>query len=171
AELGVAKDAIQSTGESILGWQMIGLVIGGLIWGILGDKKGRTSVLFGSIFLYSAATIANGFVQDISTYTILRFVSGLGLAGELGASITLTGEILPKEKRGIAAALIATSGVMGTIVAFFVHNLSGDWRLCYYIGGAMGLCLLFLRMSVIDSGMYKSAKTGGVRMGNLLMIF
>ena len=170
-ELGVAKDAAKSVGESIIGWQMLGLVIGGLIWGILGDKKGRKSVLFGSILLYSVATIANGFVQDISTYTILRFVSGLGLAGELGASITLTGEILPKEKRGIAAAVIATSGVMGTIVAFFVHKLSGDWRLCYYIGGGMGLCLLFLRMSVIDSGMYKSARTGGVQMGNLLMIF
>ncbi|MFI5132009.1 MAG: MFS transporter, partial [Chitinophagales bacterium] len=128
AELGVTNDAIQSTGESILGWQMIGLVIGGIIWGILGDKKGRTSVLFGSIFLYSAATIANGFVQDISTYTILRFVAGLGLAGELGASITLTSEMLPKEKRGLAAALIATSGVMGTIVAYFVLKLSNDWR-------------------------------------------
>ncbi len=170
-ELGVADDAAKAVGESIIGWQMLGLVIGGLIWGVLGDKKGRKSVLFGSILLYSVATIANGFVQDISTYTILRFVSGLGLAGELGASITLTGEILPKEKRGLAAALIATSGVMGTIVAFFVHNLSGDWRLCYYIGGAMGLCLLFLRMSVIDSGMYQSTKTGGVQMGNLLMMF
>src|SRR5258706_8955147 len=170
-ELGVADDAAKAVGESIIGWQMLGLVIGELIWGVLGDKKGRKSVLFGSILLYSVATIANGFVQDISTYTILRFVSGLGLAGELGASITLTGEILPKEKRGLAAALIATSGVMGTIVAFFVHNLSGDWRLCYYIGGAMGLCLLFLRMSVIDSGMYQSTKTGGVQMGNLLMMF
>ena len=172
AELGVTKDAIQSTGESILGWQMIGLVIGGILWGILGDKKGRTSVLFGSIFLYSAATIANGFVQDISTYTILRFVAGLGLAGELGASITLTSEMLPKEKRGLAAALIATSGVMGTIVAYFVLKLSNDdWRLCYFIGGGMGLALLFLRMKVLDSSLYDSAKKGGMKMGNLLMIF
>lgn len=172
AELGVTADAIQSTGESIIGWQMIGLVIGGLIWGILGDKKGRTSVLFGSIFLYSAATIANGFVQDISTYTILRFVAGLGLAGELGASITLTSEMLPKEKRGLGAALIATSGVMGTIVAYYVLNLSNnDWRLCYYIGGGMGLALLFLRMKVLDSSLYDSVKKGGMKMGNLLMIF
>ena len=151
---------------------MIGLVIGGIIWGILGDKKGRTSVLFGSIFLYSAATIANGFVQDISTYTILRFVAGLGLAGELGASITLTSEMLPKEKRGLAAALIATSGVMGTIVAYFVLKLSNDdWRLCYFIGGGMGLALLFLRMKVLDSSLYDSVKKGGMKMGNLLMIF
>jgi len=172
AELGVTEDAIQNTGESILGWQMIGLVIGGLIWGMLGDKKGRTSVLFGSIFLYSAATIANGFVQDISTYTILRFVAGLGLAGELGASITLTSEMLPKEKRGLAAALIATSGVMGTIVAYFVLKLSNDdWRLCYYIGGGMGLALLFLRMKVLDSSLYDSVKKGGMKMGNLAMIF
>ena len=172
ADLGVTQDAIQSTGESILGWQMIGLVIGGIIWGILGDKKGRTSVLFGSIFLYSAATIANGFVQDISTYTILRFVAGLGLAGELGASITLTSEMLPKEKRGLAAALIATSGVMGTIVAYFVLKLSNDdWRLCYFIGGGMGLALLFLRMKVLDSSLYDAAKKGGMKMGNLLMIF
>jgi MFS transporter, putative metabolite:H+ symporter len=170
-ELGVADDAARTVGESIINWQMLGLVIGGIAWGVLGDKKGRKSVLFGSILLYSVATIANGFVQDINTYTILRFVAGLGLAGELGASITLTGEMLPKEKRGIAAAIIATSGVMGTIVAYFVKDWSGgDWRLCYYVGGGMGLALLLLRMSVIDSSMYSSAKTDGVKMGNLLMI-
>jgi MFS family permease len=169
--LGVTGDMAIKTGESIIAWQMIGLVIGGIAWGVLGDKKGRKSVLFGSILLYSLATIANGFVQDINTYTLLRFVAGLGLAGELGASITLTGEMLPKEKRGLAAAIIATSGVMGTIVAYFVHNISENWRLCYYIGGAMGLALLFLRMIVIDSSLYSSVKKEGVKMGNLLMIF
>jgi len=170
-ELQIPEAMAKNVGETIINWQMLGLVIGGITWGVLGDKKGRKSVLFGSILLYSLATIANGFVQDVTTYTILRFVAGLGLAGELGASITLTGEMLPKEKRGIAAAIIATSGVMGTIVAFFVHDLSGDWRLCYYIGGGMGLALLFLRMSVIDSGLYNSVKKGGIQMGNLLMIF
>jgi predicted MFS family arabinose efflux permease len=170
-ELGVSADAAKTVGENIIGWQMMGLVIGGIAWGILGDKKGRKSVLFGSILLYSLATIANGFVQDITTYTILRFVAGLGLAGELGASITLTGEMLPKEKRGIASAIIATSGVMGTIVAYFVDSISHEWRVCYYIGGGMGLALLFLRMSVLDSGMYSSVKKGGVQMGNMLMIF
>jgi MFS transporter, putative metabolite:H+ symporter len=171
-DLGVTGDAAKSVGESIIGWQMIGLVIGGILWGILGDKKGRTSVLFGSIFLYSVATIANGFVQDINTYKVLRFIAGLGLAGELGASITLTSEMLPKEKRGLAAALIATSGVMGTIVAYFVQKFSdGNWRLCYFIGGGMGLALLFLRMKVLDSGLYNVAKTEGVKMGNLLMVF
>jgi MFS transporter, putative metabolite:H+ symporter len=170
-ELGVPDEMTKNVGESIIVWQMIGLVIGGMAWGVLGDKKGRKSVLFGSILLYSLATIANGFVQDITTYTILRFVAGLGLAGELGASITLTGEMLPRKKRGLAAAIIATSGVMGTIVAYFVHNISQDWRLCYYIGGGMGLALLFLRMSVIDSSLYSSVKKEGVKMGNLLMIF
>jgi MFS family permease len=172
-ELGVTdSNAQQAVGESILSWQFWGLAIGGLLWGILGDKKGRKSVLFGSIFVYSAATLANGFVHDITSYTILRFIAGLGLAGELGASITITAELLPKEKRGLAAAVIATSGVMGTIVCYFVKSLSGDnWRLCYYVGGAMGLVLLFLRARVFDSSMYASVKEGGVRMGNLLMIF
>lgn len=170
-ELGVTGDAATHTGESMLNWQMIGLVIGGIAWGVLGDKKGRKSVLFGSILLYSLATIANGFVHDITTYTILRFIAGLGLAGELGASITLTGEMLPKEKRGIAAAIIATAGVMGTIVAYYVQKFSnGDWRLCYFIGGGMGLALLLLRIGFLDSRMYSSVKQGGVKMGNLLMI-
>jgi MFS transporter, putative metabolite:H+ symporter len=151
-ELGVAEANLKTIGESIISWQMIGLTVGGILWGILGDKKGRRQVLFGSILLYSLATIANGFVTTIEQYTWLRFIAGLGLAGELGASITLTSELLPKEKRGIAAAIIATSGVMGTIAAYFVHDLSGnDWRLCYFIGGGMGLALLFLRVKVLES--------------------
>lgn len=170
-DLGVSADAAKTIGENILNWQMLGLVIGGLCWGIMGDKRGRKSVLFGSILLYSLATIANGFVQDITTYTILRFVAGLGLAGELGASITLTAEILPKEKRGLAAAIIATSGVMGTITAYFVHDWSGnDWRLCYFIGGGMGLALLFLRVSIIDSSMYTAVKKAEAKLGSIVML-
>lgn len=170
-ELGVAEDAMKSIGESIISWQMAGLTIGGIAWGILGDKKGRKSVLFGSILLYSLATIANGFVTNVEHYTWLRFIAGLGLAGELGASITLTSELLPKEKRGIAAALIATSGVMGTITAYFVFKLSGeDWRLCYFIGGGMGLSLLFLRVGVLESFMYDKVKDVNVQMGNFWMI-
>ncbi len=170
-DLGVSEDQMKSLGEHILSWQMLGLTIGGILWGMLGDKKGRKSVLFGSILLYSLATIANGFVTDVDTYTVLRFVAGLGLAGELGASITLTSEMLPKEKRGIAAAIIATSGVMGTIAAYFVYYLSGeDWRLCYYIGGGMGLALLFLRVGVFESTMYDNTKHHKVPMGNFLML-
>ncbi len=170
-DLGVEEAAMKGLGESIISWQMLGLTIGGILWGMLGDKRGRKSVLFGSILLYSLATIANGFVTNVDQYTWLRFVAGLGLAGELGASITLTSEILPKEKRGIAASIIATSGVMGTITAYFVYSWSGEnWRLCYYIGGAMGLLLLLLRVSVFDSNMYSAAKNKQVQFGNFLML-
>ena len=171
SDLGVAKDEMKNIGENIISWQMVGLTIGGIAWGILGDKKGRKSVLFGSILLYSLATIANGFITNVDQYTWIRFIAGLGLAGELGASITLTSELLPKEKRGIAAALIASSGVMGTITAYFVFKLSnGDWRLCYFIGGGMGLALLFLRAGVLESRMYDSLKQVNVKMGNFLML-
>jgi putative MFS transporter len=170
-DLGVTESAMKGVGESMISWQMLGLTIGGIAWGILGDKKGRKSVLFGSILLYSLATIANGFVNSVDQYTWLRFIAGLGLAGELGASITLTSELLPKEKRGIAAALIATSGVMGTITAYFVFKLSNEnWRLCYFIGGGMGLALLFLRVSVLESRMYDSLKQVKVKMGNFWML-
>ena len=170
-DLGVAAADMKNIGENIISWQMLGLTIGGIVWGIIGDKKGRRNVLFGSIFLYSLATIANGFVTNIDQYTFLRFIAGLGLAGELGASITLTSELLPKEKRGIAAAIIATSGVMGTVTAYFVHFLSNEnWRLCYFIGGAMGIALLFLRVKVLDSKMYDTAKNAQVKMGDFLTI-
>jgi putative MFS transporter len=170
-DLKVAETDMKTVGESIISWQMFGLVIGGIIWGVLGDKKGRKNVLFGSILLYSLASIANGFVTDVEQYKWLRFIAALGLAGELGASITLTSELLPKEKRGLAATIIATSGVMGTIAAYFIHDLSGkDWRLCYFIGGGMGLALLFLRMRILESGMYDFAKQKNVQMGNLLML-
>jgi len=169
-DLGVAEADLKTVGEKIISWQMLGLTIGGILWGILGDKKGRKSVLFGSILLYSLATIANGFVTDINQYTWLRFIAGLGLAGELGASITLTSEMLPKEKRGLAAAIIATSGVMGTITAYIVYSVSNDWRLCYFIGGGMGLALLFLRVSVLESSMYDTVKHAKVKMGNFWML-
>lgn len=171
-DLGLRGDDIKNFGENIVSWQMLGLAIGGILWGMLGDKKGRKSVLFGSILLYSITTIANGFVHDVTTYTILRFIAGLGLAGELGASITLTSEMLPKEKRGIAAAIIATSGVMGTITAYIVNtSTNGDWRLCYFIGGGMGLLLLLLRVKVLDSSLYDAAKKDHLQMGNFLMFF
>ena len=170
-ELGVAEEAMKGIGENVISWQMIGLAIGGILWGILGDKKGRKSVLFGSILIYSLATIANGFVTDVDQYTWLRFIAGLGLAGELGASITLTSELLPKEKRGLAATVIALSGVMGTITAFFVFKWSNEnWRLCYFIGGGMGIALLFLRVSVLESRLYNSLEKIKVRTGDFMMI-
>jgi len=169
--LGLDENSIDATGEYMLNIQMIGLVIGGILWGILGDKKGRLSVLFGSILLYSIATFANGFVQDVTTYTWLRFIAGLGLAGELGASITLTSEILPKEKRGIAATIIATTGVLGTITAFYVNDFFNNWRICYFIGGGLGLLLLLMRVSIKESGMYDSVKNKSVQLGNFFMFF
>ena len=171
-DLGVLESDMKTVGESIISWQMIGLTIGGILWGILGDKKGRRNVLFGSILLYSLATIANGLVTDVDQYSWLRFIAGLGLAGELGASVTLVSELLPKEKRGIATSIIATCGVFGSITAYFVYTLSNEnWRLCYYIGGAMGLALLFLRVSVLESGMYDKVKKGNVPLGNFFMFF
>ena len=171
ADLGVAESAMKDIGEKTISLQMIGLAVGGIIWGILGDKKGRKSVLFGSILLYSLATIANGFVNDIDQYMWLRFVAGLGLAGELGASITLTSELLPKEKRAIGASIIATAGVLGSITAYFVHDLSGEnWRLSYFIGGGMGIALLFLRVRVLESHIYDKMKQATVKLGNYWML-
>ena len=167
--LGLSADGVLTTGENILSIQMVGILLGGIAWGILGDKKGRKSVLFGSILLYSIATVLNGMVTTITQYTICRFVAGLGLAGELGASITLTTEILPKEKRGLAATIIATTGVFGTITAYFVNQWFHDWRLCYYIGGGMGLILLLLRVRFLESAMFNKIKKTTVARGNFFM--
>lgn len=169
--LGLSPDEVLSKGELIISVQMIGLVVGGIIWGIMGDKKGRLSVLFGSIILYSLANIANGMVQTVPQYVLMRFLAGVGLAGELGASITLVSEMLPKEKRGLGATVIAVVGVCGAIAAFFVYQAFADWRLCFYIGGVMGLLLLLLRANVMESGMYGEVKKTGVQRGNFLMLF
>ena len=141
ASLGITGDAQLNIGVQLLNWQMAGMLIGGILWGILGDKKGRISVLFGSIFLYSAANIANGFVQDIPMYSFLRFIAGVGLAGELGAGITLVSEVMSKEARGWGTTIVATVGLMGAVVAALIAN-KFDWRISYFIGGAMGLVLL-----------------------------
>jgi len=167
----LSPDQVLSQGEWIISLQMVGLMIGGFFWGVMGDKKGRLSVLFGSIVLYSLATIANGMAQNVFQYSLTRFIAGLGLAGELGASITLVCEMLPKEKRGIASSVIASVGVLGAITAFIVYKLFNDWRICYYIGGGMGLLLLFLRMGVFESSMYSEIAGADVQKGNLLMLF
>jgi len=157
-------------GENLLSIQMIGLLIGGIVWGILGDKRGRLSVLFGSILLYSIANLANGFVHTYSQYATLRFIAGIGLAGELGASITLVSELVSKEQRGICTSLIASVGLSGAIAAYFVKQ-AFDWRICYFIGGGMGLLLLFLRVSIFESGMFAKLKQMEVKRGNFLMLF
>lgn len=168
--LGLSPAEVLHQGEIIISVQMIGLLIGGIIWGIMGDKKGRLSVLFGSILLYSLANIANGFVTTVPQYTLMRFIAGIGLAGELGASITLVSELLPKEKRGIASSIIAGFGIVGAVIAFFLKE-NFDWRTCYFIGGGMGLVLLVLRVSIFESGLYSKLKETTIVRGNFWMLF
>jgi len=167
---GLADAGILSEGESIIMWQMGGLLLGGIIWGIIGDKKGRLSVLFGSIILYSLANIANGFVQTPGQFKMVRFIAGLGLAGELGAGITLVSELISKEKRGIATSFVAGIGLTGAVVAFIMKE-NFDWRTCYFIGGGLGLALLLLRISVFESGMFHEVKKLDVQRGNFFMLF
>ena len=166
--LGVAD--YNKSGEFIIMIQMIGLLLGGIIWGIMGDKKGRLSVLFGSIILYSLANIANGFVQTVPQYALARFIAGIGLAGELGAGITLVSELLPKEKRGIGTSMVAGIGLTGAVVAYFISQ-KFFWRQCYFIGGGLGIMLLFLRVSIFESGMYKNLRERPVSRGNYFMFF
>jgi len=163
--------AMIASSTKIINWQMIGLLIGGILWGIIGDKKGRLSVLFGSIMLYSVANFATGFVETVQQYAMARFIAGIGLAGELGAGITLVSELLPKEKRGIGTSLVAGVGLSGAVAAYFTYKFSNDWRLCYMIGGGLGLGLLILRISVAESGMFQLAKHSDAARGNFLMFF
>ena len=169
-DLGLSPDQVLEQGEFIISVQMIGLLVGGILFGVLGDRKGRLSVLFGSILLYSVANILNGMVTNTSQYVVLRFFAGVGLAGELGAGITLVNELLSKEKRGIASALIASFGILGAVTAFVMKELF-DWRTCYYIGGAMGLMLLVLRLKVKESSMFEKVAASGVKRGDFLMFF
>lgn len=168
-DLGLTVEEITIKGEAILWWQMIGLMLGGILWGVFGDKKGRSSVLFGSILLYSLANIANGFVQTVEQYKLIRFIAGIGLAGELGAGITLVAELLPKHKRGIGTSMVAGFGVTGAIMAFVMKE-NFHWRTCYFIGGGLGMLLLLLRVSVLESGLFHQMKEKAVQKGNLLML-
>jgi MFS family permease len=156
-DMGLSEIEISTTGASILNWQMTGLLIGGVLWGVLGDKKGRLSVLFGSILTYSLANIACGFVKDPEVYKIFRFVAGVGLAGELGAGITLVSETLPKHLRAIGTSLVAGIGLLGAVFAFITVELF-DWRTAYFIGGGLGFSLLLLRIGVFESGVYKAVQ-------------
>lgn len=168
--VGVSADHVTVIGENIISIQMIGLLIGGIIWGIMGDKRGRLSVLFGSIVLYSIANIVNGFVVNTTQYAVVRFIAGIGLAGELGAGITLVSELIPKEKRGMATSMVAGIGLTGAVFAFIMKQ-EFNWRTCYFIGGALGLLLLILRISVFESGMFHDVKKMNVQRGNILMLF
>ena len=170
-DLGLSDALIKKDGEFIISIQMLGLLLGGIVWGIMGDKKGRLSVLFGSIILYSVANIVNGFVETTGQYALVRFVAGVGLAGELGAGITLVSEIASKEKRGLSTSLVAGVGLTGAVLAYFLSQ-QFHWRTCYFIGGGLGFCLLFLRISVVESGMFNQVKEmTAVAKGDFLMFF
>lgn len=170
-DLGVTGDAIRNQGEYLISMQMFGMLFGGILWGILGDKKGRISVLFGSILLYSVANIANGMVTTVDAYAFWRLIAGIGLAGELGAGITLVTESLPKEKRGYGTMIVASVGVSGAVVAYLVYQIFQDWRLCYYAGGVLGILLLFLRISITESGMFKKVQQSEEKKGDFLSLF
>lgn len=174
-DLGLNPD---TSGTLIMNFQMIGLLVGGILWGVLGDKKGRLSVLFGSIIVYSLANIACGFLPQFPfedktmVYAVLRFIAGVGLAGELGAGITLVSESLPKQLRAIGTSIVAGFGLLGAVVAQLTVELAGDWTVAYFIGGTLGLLLLFLRIGVVESGIYKDLeKTTAIQKGNFFSFF
>ena len=169
--LGATDASILADSTKVINWQMTGLLIGGILWGVLGDKKGRLSVLFGSIILYSIANFITAYVTNVDQYAWCRFVAGLGLAGELGAGITLVSELLPKDKRGVGTSMVAGIGLSGAVAAYFTFKLTGDWRMCYKIGGALGVLLLFLRVAVAESGMFNMVKEQKVSRGNFFMLF
>ncbi len=167
----IGVENVTDVGLLILNTQMFGLLLGGILWGVLGDRLGRTRVLFLSIALYSIGNIMNGFVQTGMQYAVIRFIAGIGLAGELGAGITLVSELLPKEKRGLGTSVVAGVGLTGAVVAFFIAQWF-DWRTCYFIGGGLGILLLFMRLSVFESGLFeKVEKNTAVVRGNFLMLF
>ncbi len=168
--LGVHGSQLINSGVYLLNMQMGGMLIGGIIWGILGDKKGRISVLFGSIFLYSAANFANAWVVSVQMYALLRFLAGVGLAGELGAAVTLVNETMTKESRGYGTAMVATIGVMGAILAAVIGE-EYNWQTAYIVGGILGLLILIMRISLFESGMYKSIRTSDVNKGQFLKLF
>ena len=174
--LGVLPDQLESVGIRLLNMQMTGMLLGGILWGILGDKRGRVSVLFGSIIMYSLANIANGLIgwiplsDPVGAYAWLRFIAGIGLAGELGAAITLVAETLPKDRRGLGTSLVAGIGVSGAITAGLIGEFF-SWQLAYVVGGVLGLMLLVARMRMFDSGMFNSVKgKAGVARGDLMLL-
>lgn len=165
-----SSEELLETGKLLIDAQMYGMLLGGILWGILGDKRGRLSVLFGSILLYSLANLANAWVQDVPTYAILRFIAGVGLAGELGAGVTLVAEVLPPHRRGWGTTIVAGVGLLGALLASVVSEI-WHWRTAYVIGGVMGLALLVLRIGIFESGMFEKVKSAVATRGDFFMLF
>lgn len=168
-EIGVPEDQIKDVGIHLLNLQMIGMLLGGIVWGILGDKRGRMTALFLTILIYSLANIANGFVHTIEMYSWMRVIAGFGLAGELGLGITLVSEVMSKENRGWGTAIVSGVGIAGAILAFYIAEFG--WRFAYFFGGGLGLLLLFLRIYLHESGMFHSVKQQNVKRGDFFSIF
>lgn len=168
--LGVPESNLLHDGVFLINMQMGGLLLGGILWGVLGDKKGRITVLFGSILIYSLANLANGFVTSVNQYALMRFIAGIGLAGELGVGITLVAEVLPKDIRGYGTSLVAGVGMLGAVLAYFIAD-NFDWRIAYFIGGGLGLLLLVLRFNVFESGIFNKVKEKAVSRGNFFQLF
>lgn len=168
--IGIQGQELLDQGVFLLNMQMGGMLLGGILWGVLGDKKGRVKILFGSIFLYSIANIANGFINSIGGYAVWRFIAGVGLAGELGAGVTLVLENLPRGSRGYGTMIVASVGVSGAILANVVAK-HFDWRMAYFIGGGLGLLLLVMRIGVFESGMYKEIEDRTIRKGDFFSLF
>lgn len=170
-DLGVPEEDMLSIGATIINSQMFGMLVGGILWGVLGDKRGRLSVLFGSIITYSLANIANGFATTVHQYTIIRFIAGVGLAGELGAGITLVAETMSKKNRGYGTMIVACVGLLGAVMAALI-SARYTWQTSYFIGGGMGLLLLSLRIGLVESGMFKeTTENENVQRGNFFMLF
>ncbi|MFI5149444.1 MAG: MFS transporter [Bacteroidia bacterium] len=168
--MGIGDKDLISAGLFLMNMQMGGMLLGGIVWGILGDKKGRLATLFGTILVYSLANIANGFVgSDLNMYAALRFIAGFGLAGELGIGITLVSEVMSKENRAYATSIVSGVGICGAVLAYLVSEWG--WRQAYWTGGVLGLCLLALRIYVNESGMFAKLKQSEVVRGDFLSLF
>lgn len=167
--IGIPDEQIKDAGVYLLNFQMVGMLLGGIVWGVLGDKKGRLSTLFLTILLYSLANIANGFVQTLDQYAILRLIAGFGLAGELGIGITLVSEIMTKESRAWGTSIVSAIGIAGAVLAFFIAEWG--WKQAYWAGGVLGLALLGLRVYVHESGMFDKIKETAAKRGNFISLF
>jgi MFS transporter, putative metabolite:H+ symporter len=170
ADLGLTGEKLLATGIDLLNAQLLGMLVGGVVWGVLGDRYGRRSVLFGSIILYSAATLTNAFAGGVASYAACRFVAGLGLAGELGAGVTLVSELMSKENRGYGTMIVAAVGVLGVVTASLVGGAFA-WRTAYLIGGGLGFAVLLLRLGVRESSLFEQSKNAPVSRGNFAALF
>jgi len=170
-DLGITDESqLFSKGIYLLNMQMAGMLLGGVFFGIMGDKRGRLSTLFITISLYSLATIANGFVRNVEQYAWLRLIAGFGLSGELGVGVTLVSEVMSKESRGMGASIVSGIGIAGAAFGYLVAE-QFNWRIAYWTGGGLGLLLLLFRIVVYESGMYEKVKTSNVKRGQFLSLF